>query len=447
MKYDLIVVGGGPGGLMAAKTAAEAGMRVVLIERRKDFADFRRACLQLAYFKWITPDGYVEPFSIEVNSDTYRFIWPKLGFSLDYSGPIVPYTNAIWVSPSGYKVYPFKNEFFAFYYPKEAFEVGLLSQAEKAGAEVRLGTIALGAENTTDGVKVMVRSDSGEETLEAKKAIAADGFSSRIVESLGLNKNRQVIQQTSEVSYVLDGVECPIPENQYSWLHFECPTFPNTGLGRSFGMGAWGGDKKFMGANWKEFAKLPMYASWFRHAKVVQEMAMAATIRTPILEPVAGNVVIIGDAAAPIETWRQGAVACGYMAVKAIEKELNGQKGYPEYIDWWQKAFYFNEPGYLKRVVAYASAFSSCSAEEIDYIFQVFEGQRVTPGLAIARNPALVKKDRPKLYEKVKQTVDREVKSIEPLLASFPPETDGAIYGDGSPEVYLGPWRSYPGYD
>ena len=56
MKYDLIVVGGGPGGLMAAKTAAEDGLKVLLIERRKKFADFRRSCLQLAYLKWICPD-------------------------------------------------------------------------------------------------------------------------------------------------------------------------------------------------------------------------------------------------------------------------------------------------------------------------------------------------------------------------------------------------------
>ena len=447
MKYDLVVVGGGPGGLMAAKTAAEDGLKVVLIERRKEFADFRRACLQLAYLKWITPDGYLEPFNVEVDSGSYRFVWPKLGFSLDYEGSLVPYMNAIWVSPSGYRLYPFKHELFAFYYPKEAFEVGLLSMAEKAGAEVRLGTIALGVEDTPGGVRIGVRGESGEQTLEAKKAIAADGASSRIVESMGLNKSRMVLGNANGVSYVLEGVECTIPEHECSWLHFECPTFPNRGIGRSFGMGAWGGNTKFMGDNWKEFAKLPMYAPWFRHARVVKEMAMAATIRTPILEPVAGNVVIVGDAAAPIESWRQGAVACGYMAVKAIEKELRGQKGYPEYVDWWQKAFYFNEPGYLKRTVIYASVFDSCSAEEIDYIYQFFQNQRVVPQLAIAKNPELVKKDRPELYEKLKQTIDRTVKAIEPLLAAYPPETDGAIYGDGSPEVYLGRWRLYPGFD
>jgi flavin-dependent dehydrogenase len=447
MKYDLVVVGGGPGGLMAAKTAAEDGLKVVLIERRKEFADFRRACLQLAYLKWITPDGYLEPFNVEVDSDNYRFVWPKLGFSLDYEGPLVPYMNAIWVSPSGYRLYPFKHELFAFYYPKEAFEVGLLSMAEKAGAEVWLGTIALGAENTPDGVRVGVRGESGEQTLEAKKAIAADGASSRIVESLGLNKSRMVLGNANGVSYVLEGVECTIPEHECSWLHFECPTFPNKGIGRSFGMGTWGGNNKFVGDNWKDFAKLPMYAPWFHHAQVVKEMAVAATIRTPILEPVAGNVVIVGDAAAPIESWRQGAVACGYMAVKAIKKELSGQRGYPEYVDWWQKAFYFNEPGYLKRTVIYASVFDLCSAEEIDYIYQFFQNQRVVPQLAIAKNPELVKKDRPELYEKLKQAIDQSVKAMEPLLATYPPETDGAIYGDGSPEVYLGRWRLYPGFD
>jgi flavin-dependent dehydrogenase len=443
MKYDLIVAGGGPGGLMAAKTAAEDGLKVILVERRKDFADFRRACLQLGYLKWICPDGYLEPFKIEIDDTKYKFVWPKLGISLDYNGPLVPYMNAIWISPSGYCLYPFKDELFAFYYPKEAFEVGLLSLVEKAGAEVWLGTTVLGAENTPEGVKVRVRGESGEQTLEAKNAIAADGFNSAIVESLGLNKKRQLLMQVKSASCVLEGVECTIPEHQYSWLHFDCPGI----AGGRFGLGAWGGDRgnrKFVGRTYEEFAKLPMYEPWFRHARVVKEMAFSGSVRTPIREPVEGNVVIISDAAAPVETWRQGAVACGYMAVKAIEKELNGQKGYPEYINWWQKAFYFNEPGYFKIRVIYR-VLSFCTAEEIDYIYQLFQDQRVVPQLAIGKNPELVKKDRPELYEKLKKGIDQAVKSIEPLLATYPPEADGLIYGDSSPEVYLGPWRPFPG--
>ena len=42
--YDVAIVGAGPGGLMAAKTATEKGLKVVLIEKRKDISQITRAC-------------------------------------------------------------------------------------------------------------------------------------------------------------------------------------------------------------------------------------------------------------------------------------------------------------------------------------------------------------------------------------------------------------------
>ena len=35
MKYDVTIVGRGPGGLMAVRTAAENSLKVLLIERKK----------------------------------------------------------------------------------------------------------------------------------------------------------------------------------------------------------------------------------------------------------------------------------------------------------------------------------------------------------------------------------------------------------------------------
>ena len=49
-RYDVIVVGGGPGGLMAAKTAAEDGLNVLLIERKKEIAEIKRTCSYIVYF-------------------------------------------------------------------------------------------------------------------------------------------------------------------------------------------------------------------------------------------------------------------------------------------------------------------------------------------------------------------------------------------------------------
>jgi len=46
-RYDLIVVGGGTSGLEAAKTAAENGLKVALLERKTHPAKIYRSCAQM----------------------------------------------------------------------------------------------------------------------------------------------------------------------------------------------------------------------------------------------------------------------------------------------------------------------------------------------------------------------------------------------------------------
>jgi flavin-dependent dehydrogenase len=423
MKYDLIVVGGGPGGLMAAKTAAEDGLKVVMIERKKDLTKIHRACAQLFYTHKVTAspddeagkshaDGYIEPVSIELFADKCRFNLPGPGFSLDYSGSYTPVYHWIDMSPSKHIIHRHKlyDKIWALYYDKEVFLAGLLASVQKAGAEVLTETIAMGAENTPDGVKVRIRGKSGEQTLEASKVIAADGLSSNIVESLGLNKDRKVMTPPIKIiAYEIEGVETKLPPFSFLWIAIPSLSPMN------FGMGPAAEDRSLLfvlttgalspSTVLDNFMKHPGFAPWFRNARIVKKTAAGSDpgLRTPIGVPVVGNVLIVGDAGAPVETWIQGALACGYLGVKAIEKELNGQKGYPEYIDWWQRAFAFNDPHYWK-VAGVFPLNQICNDEEVDYIYSLFEGRVGCAMGLIANNLDLIKKGRPELYEKLIKT-------------------------------------------
>jgi len=423
MKYDVIVVGGGPGGLMAAKTAAEDGLKVLLLERKKEITEINRLCAGftsinfsvLGIYGRIEKYGYLEPISLEVGTDKTRVHFPALGFSIDYNGPLRPYLRWIHFSQSGYRIHREKEgTFFAFFWEKESLLAGLLSEAEKAGAEILPETIGLAVENTPDGVKVRVRTKSGEQTLEARKAIAADGTASNIVESLGLNEKRQVLGRQRRggglVGYVLEGVETEYRLN--SWLNF---TIPDLSRGNLW-MFPVAGDRNMLGVSGgsevlDEFMKLPFYEPWFRHARVVKKVATAmGPMHTPIMEPVAGNVLIIGDAAALIEVTNPGAIACGYQGAKATLKELNGQKGYPEYIKWWQKAIETNLPEYPKGAGRYYSLNRVCSNEEIDYLFHLLQDQAGVPATLVAKNLERIKGERPELYAKLtKAGIDESI--------------------------------------
>jgi flavin-dependent dehydrogenase len=81
-KYDLIVVGGGTSGLEAAKTAAENGLRVALVERKSDPGLVQRACAQM--FLMNMDSFYNE--HMYFSKQCRRWVFPVNNFSVNYGG-------------------------------------------------------------------------------------------------------------------------------------------------------------------------------------------------------------------------------------------------------------------------------------------------------------------------------------------------------------------------
>jgi len=416
VKYDVIVVGGGPAGLMAAKTAAEDGLKVALIERKKEPTEINRLCGQFTNVSMINMGGklkygYTKPISLEVGTHGTRIHFEEFDVSLDYEGPLRPYLNYIYLSPSGNPVYREKNRLFGFFTDKESLLGGLLKSGEKAGVDILLETVAVGAENIQGGVKVRVKRKSGEESFEARRVIAADGAKSAIVESVGLNQGRQELtkRRISLVGYVVEGVETEYRLN--SWV---CFTIPSLNPHTSFNMSMLSDDRNKIAAysvegrsaeeNLKAFMEVSSFSSWFRRARIVRKVGVGGmAVLTPIMEPVAGNVLAIGDAACLIEVTNPGAIACGYMGAKATLKEMQGENGYREYNAWWQRSFDTNDPDYLKGAGRGFVINAVCSDEEVDYLYQLVGNQIGVPGVLVAENLEQVKRERPELHQKLEQ--------------------------------------------
>ena len=88
MIYDIAIVGAGPAGLMAARTAAENGLQAVLIEKRNDITAIKRACcMQL-----IMDEDY-EGETIRVKERAVVF--PHNNFTVEYYRPLLPLTHKI----------------------------------------------------------------------------------------------------------------------------------------------------------------------------------------------------------------------------------------------------------------------------------------------------------------------------------------------------------------
>jgi len=186
MDYDLIIAGAGPTGLMAAKTAAEKGLSVLVIEKRPNIAVYKRACSAMFHN---SPGMNGETVTVRRNIDETRWFFKDSNFSIKYSGGIVDFYDYYVFSPSGYKLHMHRIEKpLGICFDFNALLRDLLLEAADNGVSFLTSSLAMKAENTDGGAKVLVKQRNKEFYVTGRKVIAADGLASRIVENAGKNR-------------------------------------------------------------------------------------------------------------------------------------------------------------------------------------------------------------------------------------------------------------------
>ncbi len=164
MEWDVIIVGGGPAGLSAAKYSAKLGLKTLLFEAYSDIKAWK-------------------PCGEGVSKETFETagIEPKPGI-------VANELNMGVYSPSGKYV---EIPLHGFAINKDLFLQEMAKEALKAGAEFKIAERVNSVVKEGDKV-VGIRTARGE-VFKAKVTIGADGYNSVIAKTSGLNNSSELI--------------------------------------------------------------------------------------------------------------------------------------------------------------------------------------------------------------------------------------------------------------
>ncbi|HWQ44826.1 MAG TPA: digeranylgeranylglycerophospholipid reductase [Methanosarcina barkeri] len=185
--YEVLVIGAGPAGSIAAKIAAENGLDVLLIEKRQEIGDPVR-CAEGVNKEYLKKH-------VEIDK---RWICADLKGSCIYSpdGTKIEMAEEIAGGEVGYVL------------ERKVFDRALAEQAAKAGAEVRVKTRATGLIIEDDFVKGARLIHLGKEyDVRAKIVIGADGVESKVGRWAGIDTSLKPIDIETCVQYLIAGAD------------------------------------------------------------------------------------------------------------------------------------------------------------------------------------------------------------------------------------------------
>jgi digeranylgeranylglycerophospholipid reductase len=209
--YDVVVVGGGPAGSMAALTAAELGLSALLIERDNDIGNPLR-CAEGVDHKGINDFFTPDPAWISSEISGYSLVAPD--------GTIVE------MNICGNRGYILE---------RLIFDRMIAGKAASAGAKVLTGTDAVGlSEFDTNARSVSLKSMGQEWKVKGKVIIAADGVESRVARWAGLKTHAVPHDMESCAQVLLAGIEV----NQHDFMLYFTREFAPGGYAWVFPKGA-----------------------------------------------------------------------------------------------------------------------------------------------------------------------------------------------------------------
>jgi digeranylgeranylglycerophospholipid reductase len=330
MKYDAVIVGSGPAGSVTARFAAEAGAKVLIVERRAEVGVpvlcGEGVSQKVDHFKVLEGKRW-----IATKMEGARVFSPngtKITLSAEYAG-----------NETGYVVY------------RDIFDQELARGAVQKGAELMLNTCAVDLLKKDEKIKG-IKARHFDETfdIEADVVVGADGVESRIGKWAGIQTTLKPYDLETCVQYTLTNIEWNSPycdfflgkqvaPGGYVWVFPKGKDVANVGIGILASLSESGKAVQLLD---KFIASKPE----LKKGKPLRVLTGADPVGEPI-QSVKDNLLLVGDAARQVDPITGGglmhAIEAGKYAGETIGKAVKAQRFNAQtlqvYETQWQNAF------------------------------------------------------------------------------------------------------------
>ena len=328
-KYDVLVIGGGPAGALAGKTAAEKGLSALIVEKRPAIGAPVRCAEGIgkeALHEFIDPD----PRWISAEMTGASIVAPD-GFVMKLGSEM-----------AGSKV--------GYVLDRKIFDRELVWKATEAGCDVMVKSRAAAPileDGVVKGAKIAYAGKTTD--VRADVVIAADGVESKFSRWCGIDTTVPVREIMSSVQYVMTDIDIDehstifylgndVAPEGYLWIFPKGKRSANVGIGIS-------GKKSGKGHRAKDYLDR-FVKKTFPDGKTIEYIPGGVSVCRPLDCTVADGLIITGDAARVVDPLTGGgiynAMYTGRLAAEVaafcIEKRDLSKKALMQYDKAWRES-------------------------------------------------------------------------------------------------------------